>query len=106
MFTDTPFVADRWTNSCPGKEGPLQALSFLDSFETWLAALHRPSGCYTVLSHFTWSQIAQSTAVDPINMTMTSTGLTSATAVDSGPGGSPVLEAPVFNDTISSQCLP
>ena len=86
--------------------GDLTSITFVDSVETWLVALHNPSGCYTVIKHFTWAQQAQTSSVNAGNMTFQWTSSTTASGVDNGPGGTPVLHPPDFNGTINDQCIP
>ena len=107
VYGDTPSVEGTWTNWCTQPNGgDLTSITFVDSVETWLVALHNPSGCYTVIKHFTWTQQGQTSSVDAFNMTFQSTSSTTVSGVDNGPGGTPVLHPPDFNGTINGQCIP
>ena len=99
-FHDSPKVHAPSYDSCPSHSGPLQSVTFHDSLETCLVAKHNPSGCYTVLKHFTWSQTAHSISLNPID----GVSSTTVSGVDNGLGGSPKLIPPYSNGSGQRIC--
>lgn len=94
-YEDTPEASSTINNTCEGKNQPIQSISFDNSLETWLVAKHSPSGCYTVLKHFTWSQHA----LTP------NTHSTTKSEVDNSPGIDVTnikITPPIFNNTIGA----
>jgi len=108
-FEDTPYAFSSWFNSCLGHNQALQSISFQDSLETWLVARHNPSGCYTVLKHFTWNQSAQTQSVNAQahQVTVAPGVTTNVGGVDDGPGQTAVRGGTPFNQTTGEgTCAP
>jgi len=108
-FEDTPYAFSSWFNSCLGHNQALQSISFQDSLETWLVARHNPSGCYTVLKHFTWNQSAQTQSVNAQahQVTVAPGATTNVGGVDDGPGQTAVRGGTPFNQTTGEgTCAP
>jgi len=100
-FEDTPEAASTRFNTCEGRNQLFQSISVKNSLETWLVAKHSPSGCYTVLKHFTWGQTAQ---------TPPEAHETHTSSIDNSPGEDVSrikLKEPIFNHTVGDgDCQP